>query len=358
MDAIVGFGLAGSTIAARQPSRPWVIIDPVAPADDPRTFACWAHGPHPMDAVTYRSWDRVQIVTDEVVTVDVRPYRYLAFRMGAWREHVARALTQATFVHDAVRSIDDGPYGAQLHLRDSTVAARFVFDSRFSPSALQLGAGEVLLWQSFRGARVVAERDVFDPDTPILMDFRARGPGIAFGYVLPEDPRRALVECVGIGPHPTRVDLDGYLRDVLGVARWVVEVEEAGATPMTDHRFARRRGDRVLAVGIHGGRLKPSTGYGVGRMLRDAAAIERSLALHGHPFEVAADPATFAWLDAVLLRVLRDRPGLAPQIFHRLFAGNPGPRVLRFLDEQASPAECAAIAAALPLGPFLAASAG
>jgi lycopene beta-cyclase len=293
MDVVVGFGLAGTTLAPHLADRPLWVIDPLAPEDDLRTFGTWAVGPHPMDAVAYRSWDRLCMHADGLIEVPLAPYRYLAFRMGDWRTQVARRLVRARFVREVVRDVTDSPYGATVHLDGESISARFVYDSRFSPSALRPGPGETLLWQSFHGARVCAAHDVFDPDRPILMDFRAAGPGLVFGYVLPEDPRRALVELVSIGPSPSRVDLDAYLRDVLGVRSWTVEVEEGGVTPMTDAPFPRRHGNRVLAVGIAGGRLKPSTGYGIGRMLRDAAAIADSLRRQGHPFELPPDGALF-----------------------------------------------------------------
>jgi lycopene beta-cyclase len=353
MDVIVGFGLAGSTLAASLPERQWLVVDPVAPADDARTFGCWARGPHPMDAVATRSWSRLVVYAPERIELDCTPYRYLSFRMADWRAHVLGQLPRARFVRDAARRIEDTPWGARVHLDDGPVEARWVFDSRFSPAALATGPGETLLWQSFRGARIRARSAVFDPEAAVWMDFRAPGQGLTFGYVLPEDDRHALVERVTIGPEPTRVALEPWLTGPLGVSSWEVEVEEGGVTPMTDHPFPRRTGNRVLAIGTAGGRLKPSTGYGVSRMWRDARAIAASLRDRGHPFAIPADRPGYRWLDSVFLRVLADRPDLGPRIFGALFAGNPTPRVLAFLDEAAGLREVASLALSLPAAPFL-----
>jgi lycopene beta-cyclase len=305
-----------------------------------------------MDPVAYRSWSRFSVIGEREHVVDLAPYRYLAFRMADWRASVAESLPRARLVRGAVHAIDDDPYGATIRFDGGSERVRWAFDSRFSPSALTIEPGRVGLWQSFRGARVEAAHDAFDPDEPVLMDFRG-GPGLSFGYALPESPRVALIERVEIGARPVPVDLDGWLVRGLGLTRWTVLGDEGGATPMTDHRFPRRVGNRVLAIGIAGGRLKPSTGYGVTRMLRDAERVARSLRTHGHPFDLPDDPIGFRALDAWLLRVLQREPSLAPRIFERLFARNPGRRVLRFLDEDAGPLEALALGMALPKAAFL-----
>lgn len=355
MDVIVGYGLAGACLVAAMPDRAWTLVDPVAPADDRRTFGCWARGPHPLDAVARRGWRRLGIATDRVHVVPIAPYRYLSFAIGDWREWALARARHATVVAAAAERVEDSPYGARVWTRDGSIAARWVFDARFAPSAIAPAPGEVLLWQSFHGARIETDDDRFDPDLPLWMDFR--GPpcpdGVAFGHVLPDGPRAALVHRVQIADRPVRVDLDGYLRDGLGLSRWRAGPVEGGATPMTDHPFPRRIGDRALAVGIAGGRLKPSTGYGVGRMLRDAEHVRASLVARGHPFDLPADPWRFRVLDAAFLRALRAVPARAPEIFGRLFTRNPGPRVLRFLDEEAGIAEILRLGLTLPPGPLL-----
>jgi lycopene beta-cyclase len=51
----------------------------------------------------------------------------------------------------------------------------------------------------------------------------------------------------------------------------------------------------VLAIGVNGGRIKPSTGYAFSRVQADSEAIVQSLLTHGHPFALPAGPARVVW---------------------------------------------------------------
>ena len=127
------------------------------------------------------------------------------------------------------------------------------------------------------------------------------------------------------------------MQSTLGIDDFHVVAEEGGCLPITDAPFARRLGQRVLAIGVNGGRIKPSTGYAFSRVQADSEAIVQSLLAHGHPFALPASPAPYGWLDAVMLRVMRDHGELIAPAFAAMFSRNPTARILRFLDEQASP---------------------
>ena len=209
------------------------------------------------------------------------------------------------------------------------------------------------LRQTFRGAWIQTPHDVFDPDEAVLMDFRAVGgpeveAGVRFFHVMPTSARRALVTGVFMAPGQPPLDLEPYLRDGLGLTEWTVEREEAGSTSLTDHRFLRRIGERVVRIGNAGGRLKPSTGYAFVRIQEDADRMVTSLAEHGHPFELGRAAVRWRFLDGVLLELIRRRGQRSEVVFLSLFEQHPVGKVLRFLDEALPLRELPAFVVRLP----------
>lgn len=199
--------------------------------------------------------------------------------------------------------------------------------------------------------------DAFDPFVVVFLDFRVEAPaGLAFVYLLPFSPREALVELVTVGPID---DPEGALRRYLATAHGAGSLEvvarEAGASPLTDHDFGYADGPRVRRLGVAAGRLKPSTGYALARILDDSAAIVLSLQSRGHPMVAPPNRRLYRALDGVFLTLWARWPTRMPGVFAAMFARVPVDRVLRFLDERASPWDLLALVARLPLGPFLAA---
>ena len=147
--------------------------------------------------------------------------------------------------------------------------------------------------------------------------------------------------------------LHAYIEETLGITDYRVLSEENGAVPLTDYPFVRREGRHVMTLGAKGGRIKPSTGYSFMRVQRDAEAIVHSLLRNAHPFDVPADSPFFRFCDSLLLQVMRQQGEQIAPIYRALFRHNPIRRVLRFLDEQTTPAETLALIAHLPPRLFL-----
>jgi lycopene beta-cyclase len=139
----------------------------------------------------------------------------------------------------------------------------------------------------------------------------------------------------------------------LGRDRWRVVGEERGVTELLTPPAPRREGARVLAIGARGGRVRPSTGYAVTRILGDTEAIVASLRSRGHPFAIPADPRRDQVLDAIWLHALATHRADLEPAFLALFAGVPIGSVLRFLDGGSSTGDLLRVVGALPRGPFL-----
>lgn len=352
---IAGGGAAGLSLACQLIRGPLhnktiLIVDYDTKDQNDRTWCYWTNHTTFFDPVVCRSWRRLRVLADDfATTLDLGTYHYDMVRgidFYRFAHDMLAAHPNVQLAGGRVERLEDGPEAARVVVDGRPVVANWVFDSRFTwpeleRAATRLGRVE-LLKQEFAGWEIDVTREVFDPDQPTLMDFRTpQGAGLRFLHVVPFSPKRALVDFVScatntLGPAALHEALDRYVQDVLSIGSYHVLREEHGVTPMTDRPFPRRISQHVMAIGLLGGRAKPSTGYAYLRIQDDAKAIAQSLVEYGHPFAVPHDARRYRYFDAVLLNVLEHHPEEAVSIFTALFQRNPAPRIFRFLDEEAS----------------------
>jgi lycopene beta-cyclase len=205
---------------------------------------------------------------------------------------------------------------------------------------------------------VSTERAVFDPSMATLMDFdTAQHEAVAFLYVLPTAPDRALVEhtMFSLRPQPEHFHFNQvreYL-ERLGAGAIEVEHTEYGVIPMEDRALSQRWGRHVWNIGTVGGRTKPSTGYTFQRIHAQSQHLVHSWVAGGVPTALPSAPSRYAFADRTLLSILHLRPELGRPIFERLFRTTSIEHVLDFLDEDSTLLRDAAMVAGLPWKPFL-----
>ncbi len=372
LDAIVlGAGASGLSLATHLARDGWgdrsvVVVDDGTRDLSRAAWAYWSTGGRPVDDLAVASYRRLRVragALDRVVNLG--PYAYRVVRGADLEAEARRVLATAPRFElrtGRVTRVRDDPDqdGASVWVDGERLRARWVFDGvlgpRHEPAPVAM---------TFTGWQVRTQRPCFDPAVPTLFDFRTEQAGEArFVYVRPDGPREALVELTVLAPArpepasaPDAADaLTHYLRHQLGAGDFEVLGRERGVVPLGDRTPGRRLG-HVLAIGRPGGLLKASTGFAFDRIQRDSAAIAASLVRHGHPFDLTAPHRRHAFLDAVLLDAVAHDPARLEEAFARLFARNPAPAVLAFLDEDSRLRDEAHIASTLPAGPYLTAAA-
>jgi lycopene beta-cyclase len=363
---IAGGGAAGLSLAYHLVNSPLrersiLVVDKDAKNRNDRTWCFWANQPTLFDGIAHRSWSQLRVVGETFEkTVDLQAYRYkmirgIDFYRFGQRELSTRA--NVRFLQGKVEAIEDGGEQADVVVDGRTYAGRWVFDSRFSPSQFHPDTTRYhYLQQHFRGWEIETPVPAFDPQVATFMDFRtAEKQGVGFFYVLPFSERRALVEYVLHSRHATQYGqtLRAYLETVLGIKDYRIVAVEGGTNPLTDQPFPRRVGQHIMAIGIPGGRVKPTSGYAFWRIQQDSAAIVRSLLRAEHPFDVPPDSRLYHLCDSLMLQIMGRHGDQIEPIFAALFKNNPIERVLRFLDEAASPWESLSLIATLPPALFL-----
>ncbi|MFE6405901.1 lycopene cyclase family protein [Streptomyces sp. NPDC057837] len=368
---ILGGGAAGLSLAHRLlatgPATVTVVEPPDGPARPPeRTWCYWDEGPGDFAEAVTATWPllRVHAPDGDALTLDPAPARYRMVRSAAFERLVHARLAEAPggrLLRATADTVREVPGGAEVRCTDPggrTIAlrARHVFDSRPLPA---LPPARTQLLQHFRGWFVRTATGRFDTAVADLMDFRVPQPrhGLAFGYVLPLAPDRALVEYTEFSRTPLTTEayeaaLGHYAREVLGLGTFAVETAEQGVIPMTDGRFPRRTGASVLRIGTAGGATRPATGYTFAAVQRHSRAIAAALREGRDPVPPPHGRRALA-MDAVLLRALDTGRVDGPAFFTGLFRRIPTPRLLRFLDGASSVREEWGIGLRTPVGPML-----
>lgn len=363
---VIGAGPAGSLMTLQLAGHPGlkgmrvVLVDQVA---EPLTGRWWAYwGPQPLvPSADSGQWDRVTLHSaDRDVDVPLEQSRYRRLDGGALGDRFTAVLSGALGVHwvvGRVVCVRQSREAAVVRLEGGgSITTRWVLDSTTGPAAELSGP-----WLSFLGWRVWPDTGSLDTGSVGLMDFRVpqRG-GLRFGHYLPETTEHGFLELCSFqycGPdRDLATDLPAWITQRLGGGRFRAEPIEDDAYPLLT-RGSRRLGARTLAIGHRGGLVRPSTGYGLVAYARDAAAVADSLAGHGDPFHLPDPSRRDRYLDLIALEVLRQDPSALQRAYLDMFARNPAPRVLAFLDATASTVQIAALVATLPIAPFTAAAA-
>ncbi len=360
---IAGGGVAGLSLACQLvhsafAGRSILIIDKEHKTRNDRTLCFWASQSTPFDGVVCRTWAEIQVVSETSESIiDLKDYRYEMIRGIDYYEYARHQLAgypNVQFVYGTIESVEDSTDSASVCVEGQSYSGRWVFDSRFRSSDLHPDGTYHSLQQHFKGWEIETLDPAFDPRIATLFDFRTPQQGeLRFFYVLPLSEKRALIELVTLSHEHFDQAFKAYVEGVLRLQHYRVVSEEGGITPLTDYSFPRRAGKHIMNIGIRGGRIKATSGYGFARIQHDSAAIVESLRRRGHPFDVPPDPAFFRLCDSLMLHVMAHQGDRMQSLFTTMFQNNPPGRVLRFLDERTSIFENLALMLSFPPGLFL-----
>ena len=368
---IVGAGCAGLSLAWHLveqglDGRRVLLVDSREEYRRDRTWCFFDVVPHPFEAQVSHRWPRWRVrERRESAWIERRAagLRYAHLPADAFYDRVRARLRAEDGVElrlgvDVDAVADQGSH-VEVHTSDGVLRAGLAFDSR--PPQLQAMFSpwrEVSLLQHFVGWEIEVDEDRFDPELATLMDFGVpQVGGVHFFYVLPLSERRALVEATWFGTHVPdeavyRASIEGYLREVLRIARWAVVRRERGVLPMSSTTLRGRISERVYRIGLLGGMAKPSTGYAFLAIQAFSADLARRLKSEAVP----APPAPRSWRSrfqdriflSYLVRNRHDAPGTLVGLFERV-----EPRVLaRFLNDRQSLVEDVAVMKAMPILPM------
>ena len=366
---IAGGGAAGLSLAYHMllsplRNRSILIVDKDDDDQLQRNWGYWSNRPTLFDGVAQHCWNQLDVMSAQgLQRHSLGDYRYRLMHGAQFYRYTLAQLAASPhvdFARGVIRHVQDGADAACVTVDDREYTANWVFDSVVRPGELKREVSRYqFLRMHFKGWEIETPSLAFDTRAARLFDFRTPQRGsLRFFYLMPFSENRAFVEYTIFSENVCPQDeyelaLYAYIEETLGITDYRVVSEENGAVPLTDYPFPRRAGRHVMTLGAKGGRVKPSTGYSFMRVQHEAEAIVRSLLAHAHPFHVPDEPPFFRFCDSLLLQVMRTQGEQIAPIFQTLFERNPIQRVLRFLDEETTPAETFALIARMPPRYFL-----
>jgi lycopene beta-cyclase len=365
---ILGGGCAGLSLGVRlaESKQNAIIIESRSAYGNDRTWCFWRHRAHRWEHLVGHTWSRMSLSSNaRTASLDCAETPYQMIEASAFYKDARCVIDTSKSVQlrlgetvTAPAKWIDGRWYA--HTATETISARHVVDTR--PARIPK-SGDALLWQSFLGDVITCEQPTFDPNAVGLMHFvettavREIG-GVMFTYVLPFSSQRALVETTVFGPHPLNAEaltqhqaraVENYCAN----KAHHVERTESGILPMgMNIQFSESRPNYIHA-GLMSGGARPSTGYAFQRIQQWAKACTESLKTGRGVIGHAPDAAMQRGMDRLFLRVIRNYPQRAPDMFLRMFGDKTFAHVIRFLSDEGTFADRWALMIALPPAPFL-----
>jgi lycopene beta-cyclase len=337
----VGGGLAAMLLLRElEPVLPGrvAVVDPCLPRERPTVhWSYWSQGQTPYDRFAVGVWRKARMA--DKPPEPLAPFALRLVRSTDVFTHLDGLLGSSPieWLQTRARSITllaDGRY--EIFTDDGTLRARWVFDSatdvpptfpsRRGPHAVESGTG----------IRVEADGPVFDPATVTLFDPLDES---SFAYLLPLSPTEALLESASFGPvaiEDDRATLLRYLRARHPGAEFTVIHAESGSIPLG---FAppRTAGPGHVLLGTKRGLVKPSAGYGIGRIAGESRHLAR---LWGENRPLPPSRRSAWWwrfLDTGFLKLAAHDPRLPLTLLERVMGAVPLTQSLRFIDEDLPP---------------------
>lgn len=348
---IIGAGAAGLQLAMAIEDDPFfsaskiLLLDEIAKTTNDRTWSYWEEGRGKWDDLLWKSWGHGRFMAEDFDRqLDLSPYRYKTLRSIDFYRHCQDRLEKSSRLswrQQKVVAVTAGVYPQVRTDVGAIYTATHVFDSRIPGEFTDGQHTYAKVLQHFKGWVIETDADCFNEREFLMMDFRQRWKDTcSFTYILPESPRKALVEFTFFSPELVKNEeyeamLKQYIEHRLGMKNYSITETEFGVIPMTDFPFHHFHEEGVTKIGTAGGWVKGSTGYSFSNAGRMAARMLANIKAGRRPHHRLYS-VRHALYDRLFLDILEKRNDTAPALFTEMYRKNPVIRIFRFLDNQSS----------------------
>ncbi|NNM15670.1 MAG: lycopene cyclase, partial [Bacteroidia bacterium] len=273
---IVGAGAAGLHLAlaflddAYFSEKQILILEKESKENNDKTWCFWEKGTGKWDGILHQSWNKSEFITQTKTTeLDLGDYNYKMIRAIDFYTLAKSKLHAANNIHWVKAEVTAIEAGEPNHIEttEKSFKGTHVFDSMISSAFFNSKDEHIHLLQHFKGWVIETKKDVFNPDSFVMMDFRLKYPdSTCFTYVLPENKNKALVEFTFFSPEQVTEEtydeyLKKYIEEILQSGEYTILESEKGIIPMSNYPFHREHSDTITKIGTAGGWVKGSSGY-------------------------------------------------------------------------------------------------
>ena len=272
--------------------RSILIVDRDAKNRNDRTWCYWTAQPTLFAPIVHRSWDRIQFVGEDFAsTIDLERLSLRDDSRDRFLPHLPGMLCRASGNVDFVQGTSIGSTMATTGrmCRSASVATAGGGSSIAASGLADLTAGMVATMCSTSisaGWEIETSEPVFDLGGDTARFSHPPAPVDALLLCAAVLEQHALVEYVSLCPDEAAQALRALSRHDPRIDR--LSHPGRGARHQSADRSAvpAPPGRHIMAIGAHGGRIKPTSGYAFMRIQHDSAAIVRSLLRLDQPFDV------------------------------------------------------------------------
>jgi lycopene beta-cyclase len=346
---IAGGGASGLSLAfylsnSSLKNKKVLIIDKDQKNKNDRTWGFWTSRPTAFESIISYRYKKIEFISKFTnLTIPLGDYSYNVIQGIDFYQFIKSHLSafpNFRFINEAITQINDLEDGAEVITNLGKYTAGWVFSSLYDEKEIvKAAASKLYLRQHFKGWVIETPKQVFDPESLRIFDFRTPQENqMRFFYVIPHSKNRALVEFTIFSENLLEKPqyenaLKRYISEFLKLDDYQIVEEEFGVIPMTNYRFPAKQGKHIVNIGSLGGSSKPSSGYTFFRIQKHVQKIVEALEKGKAPVISANSPIKYHLYDSVLLNILKNNGSLSERIFSEMFKNNTIRQIFRFLDE-------------------------
>jgi lycopene beta-cyclase len=344
-----GFGLSGMSLLHEMSKysgfekNQILVIDMDQKKSNDRTWSFWSKELYGYESAVKKSWQMGFVFEEsgKSIPLELKSYKYHTIRGIDFYDLIRKELSKfsnITFVYDKIEAVEES---GLVKCENHQFQGEKVFKSYFLREEIPRNLGNAFIWQHFKGWIIKTEKEEFNKDEFILMDYRdCSDDRTNFVYVLPYTNNTALIEFTEFSPDfYTQEEYDeklkNYIEKYVTTEKYEVIEEEFNAIPMTDHQFDGLVEGNIIKIGTIGGYVKASSGYCFTRTIEKNIKLAKAIMQNEEVTKKTTEsPFRYAMYDSAMLNLLADRVLLGKTIFPAMFRTLKGDNVFKFLDER------------------------